>query len=84
MKNSERSSQNEALPKNCQHASEKQSNHKKKRETRRKKVKVKIYRNLLLLFYHFCRAAVYSAAGEFVLLEMKLGERKASRRSNRM
>lgn len=40
--------------------------------------------NLLLLFYHLHRAPVYSAAGVFVLLEMKQGESRASSRSNRM
>lgn len=57
MKNSKRSSQNISRHKN--------------RIRRRQRSKWKMYRNLLLLFCHFCWAPVYSAAGEFVLLQMK-------------
>lgn len=51
---------------------------------RRPRSEQEIYRNLSLLSYHFCRAPVYSAAGEFVLVQMKQRERRASCTSNRM
>lgn len=67
MKNGERNCQNEALPKTVRGPGRQKSNQEETTTTMEASVK-NVQEPFLLLFCHLPRAAVYPAAGAFVLL----------------